>query len=75
MLHVDIRTDDKTIIVEVSNDGAPWHLLATFPVYPETSDMNHTKQRVYAEHWARAWGAGARYAGAEVRFTSHGYGM
>lgn len=83
MIHVDVKTHtiDKQssfesyecVIVEVSNDGAPWFRLATFPIYKDTTDMNATQQKSAAEQFARAWINGARYAGGAVRGTSHGY--
>jgi hypothetical protein len=77
MLHVDVRTDKLTrdVLVEVSNDGAPWHRIATVAVTAGMSVADIRAMRGEGEQYARAWIAGARYAGAEVRGTSHGYGI
>mgnify|MGYP000648572093 CR=1 FL=1 len=85
MIHVDIRylrsetqsADTADVIVEVSNDGAPWHRLATFPyTVGDESMTNHVDRRKGdACTYARAWRDGARYAGAEVRGTAFGYAL
>ena len=78
MIHVDVRTQRNCgdMIVEVSNDGAPWYRLMTLP--PQTGEGTHSgpgRRRDIAETYARAFIDGARYAGAEARGTSHGYGL
>lgn len=79
MIHVDVRqlSVDVTsdVVVEVSNDGAPWYRLVTLPHTVGTVD----DRRKIAEEYARIFADGARYVanliGSKVRITSHGYAL
>lgn len=86
MIHVDVRKEKDTDIrasgmprewrpkfyVETSPDGAAW---TTQYVCYQHSDQTEDETKARAERIARVFVAGIRFAGAEARGTSGGYGL
>lgn len=69
MIHINVRSAGeglRSYVVEASTDGAGWSEQYFCAPAPEYTAREH------AEHVARIFANGCRYAGAEVRMTSCG---
>lgn len=69
MIHINVRSAGdglRSYVVETSTGGAGW--LEQYFCGPQTD----WTAREHAEHVARIFANGCRYAGAEVRMTSCG---
>lgn len=85
MIHVDVKpstkghTKTREFLIQTSVDGGPWktHYIFTMTPYPQliTEEEAITNIKHEADAAARIFVAGMRFAGAEVRATSCGYGL
>jgi hypothetical protein len=79
MIHVDVKRDviagtrfTRNFLVQTSVDGGPWTTQYWIPM--QVGEKEETIKE-HADHIARVFAHGIRFAGGEARATSCGYGL